>query len=369
MLLGLGLIFLVLAGYFIWDWLVYGRYEQSTDDAYVSGNLVQVMPQLSGNVQAVYTDETQRVVAGQPLVVLDGADATLALDKTEAALGQTVRSVQQMYQAVAVAQMQVNERRAELDRARSDLVRRTGLVDVRAVAREDVQHAQIAVATAQAALDTSVHQLDAARAAVVGTTLTRHPAVLKAEADVRQAWLAVQRLTIKAPVSGFVAKRTVQVGERVTPESSLLVIVPPSQLWVDANFKENQLDRVRIGQPVSMVTDLYGENVVFHGKVLGLSAGTGNVFSLLPPQNATGNWIKVVQRLPVRVGLDQAELTKHPLRLGLSVTATIAVRDQRGKVLASIRPVAPEYQTQSLIENDQKVKQVIDRIVADNSHP
>lgn len=362
------LIVLLLVAYFTVNWWVVGRFEQTTDDAYVSGNLVQVMPQLSGNVQAVYTDDTQWVSADQPVVVINGADALLALDKAKTELAQAVRAVQQMMQTTQVAQMQVNQRRDELERARDDLSRRSELIDSRAVAREEVQHARITVSSAQAALNASLHQLAAAQAAVAGTTLTNHPDVLHAETNLRQTWLNVQRSTIKAPVSGYVAKRYVQVGEHVTPTSSLLTIAPPTQMWVDANFKENQLQQIRIGQSVTFYTDMYGKDVVFHGKVLGVSAGTGNVFSLLPPQNATGNWIKVVQRLPVRITLNTSELSKHPLRLGMSAMVTVDVHHQQGPMLATAQPVEAQYQTQVFIENDQPAKQMIDQIIKNNTH-
>ncbi len=369
MLLLLGLVFVLAAAWALWHWLEYGRYEQDTDDAYVAGNLVEVMPQLSGNVQAVYADETQRVDVGQPLVQLDGADAALALDKAEATLAQTVRNVRQMMQDARAAEALVQQRQAECDKARSDLQRRASVLDVRAVAREDVQHARDALTAATAALVAAKYQRDASQAAVAGTVLERHPAVLRAEAQVREAWLAQQRLTIRAPVSGYVASRPVQVGERVAPSTVLMVVVPLHQVWLNANFKENQLKRVRIGQPVHIVTDLYGSDVVFHGTVAGLSAGTGTVFSLLPAQNATGNWIKVVQRLPVRIEINQTELGRYPLRIGLSATASIDVHDASGRMLATGQPVAPLYQTPVLAEDLSGADRLIARIVKLNGHP
>ncbi len=360
-------VFLVLGILYGMHWLTVGRYQESTDDAYVSGNLVQLMAQTTGNVQAVYADETQWVAAGTPLVLLDGADAQLALDKAKAELAQSVRTVSQLYHTAAAADMLVMQRRVELDRARSDLVRRNSLVDARAVAREDVVHAQAEMASAQVALDAAQQQRDAARAAVANTTLEHHPAVVKAEVALRQAWLAVQRLTIRAPVSGYVAKREVQVGERVTPETPLMVIVPPDQIWLDANFKENQLARIRTGQTVTFTTDLYGSKQIFHGRVAGLGAGTGSVFSLLPAQNATGNWIKVVQRLPVRIALDGAELARHPLHLGLSATAVVDVKNSGGQAPGDAPIAAPAYQTRQLEQNTAPVEQMIAHIVQQNS--
>lgn len=365
MLALLGLVVLAVGVFYAIHWFTTGRYQISTDDADVSGNLVQLMSQTTGNVQAVYADETQWVNAGAPLVMLDGADARLTLDKAEANLAQVVRNVAQQYRTADAASSLVTAKQVALNRARSDLSRRNELVDARAIAREEVEHAKMAVANAQADLLTAQRQRDAAQAMVSHTTLTRHPAVIHAEVTLKQAWLGVQRLIIRAPVSGFVAKRVVQVGERVTPETPLMVIVPPTQIWLDANFKENQLDHVRIGQPVSFTTDLYGKDVTFHGTVAGLSAGTGNVFSLLPAQNATGNWIKVVQRLPVRVNLNQSEITRHPLRLGLSATAVVDVHDQHGKTLTT--PPVTAYQTLEYQQNDVPVEQLITYIVRQNS--
>lgn len=360
----------ILAGIWAgWHWLVVGRYYQSTNDAYVSGNLVNVMSQVAGNVKAVYADETQHVLTGQTLVVLDDADARLALARAESALAQTVRTVAGQYQAAAAAQALVVQRQVELERARSDLSRRSGLHDARAISGEDLEHARLTVAAAQAALLAAQRNHDAARAVVLATPVAHHPAVLQAEAQVRQAWLDLQRTRIYAPVSGRVAKRSVQVGEHVTSSSPLLAVVPERQVWVDANFKEDRLAKVRIGQPVSMVTDLYGSDVVFHGHVAGLSAGTGNVFSLLPAQNATGNWIKVVQRLPVRIALDAKELDKHPLQLGLSVTATVDVHDQSSGPPVLANSGQPLYVTPVLVVDMQPVERDIQQILVRNLHP
>ena len=363
------LVFLLAGLWAGWHWLTVGRYYQSTDDAYVAGNLVNVMPQVSGNVKAVYVDETQQVVTGQPLVVLDDADARLAFSRAESTLAETVRSVAAQYQTADAATALVDQRKVELERARSDLNRRAGLHDARAVSGEDLEHARLSVVAAQAALLAAQRNRDAARAAVLATPVTQHPAVLHAEAQLRQAWLDLQRTTIAAPVSGQVAKRTVQVGEHVTPGSLLLAVVPEQQIWVDANFKENRLAQVRVGQPVDLVTDLYGSDVVFHGHVAGLAAGTGNVFSLLPAQNATGNWIKVVQRLPVRIALDPGELKAHPLQLGLSVTATVDLHDQKSGQPVLATTGRPLYSTPVLSIDMRPVERDIQHILAQNLHP
>ena len=367
MLTLVALLFVAAAVAYAIYWFGSGQFEQSTDDAYVSGNLVQIMPQLSSNVIAVYADDTQWVKMGQPLVLLDGADADLALVKAEADLGQTVRKVKQLYAVAGELDADIELRQAELEKARSDLVRRNSLIGEHAVSREDVQHAESSLAQAQSALDAARQQRNAARVMVANTTLQQHPDVLKAEAVLRQAYLAVQRLSIAAPVSGYVAKRSVQIGQRVNQDTPLMVIVPLNQIWVDANFKENQLGKIRIGQPVTLTTDIYGKGVVFHGKVAGLGAGTGSVFSLLPAQNATGNWIKIVQRLPVRVSLDAGEVAKHPLRVGFSMDVDVDTHDQRGLSLSTQEQTAPIYTTAIFADKDVAVDQLIAKILQKNS--
>ncbi|MHB1677240.1 MAG: HlyD family secretion protein [Sulfuriferula sp.] len=353
-------------GYAIY-WFSYAQFEQSTDDAYVSGNLVELMPQMNSNVIAVYADDTQWVKMGQPLVSLDGAQAKLALAKAEAELGQTVRNVKQLFDVVKELQSTIVQRQAELEKARSDLVRRKSLISEHAVSAEEVQHAQTNLAQAQSALETARYQLQAAQVMVANTTLQTQPSVLTAEAVLKEAYLAVQRLSIKAPVSGYIAKRSVQIGQRVSSSTPLMVIVPLNQIWVNANFKENELGKIRIGQSVSVTSDLYGSDVVFHGKVAGLGAGTGSVFSLLPAQNATGNWIKVVQRLPVRITLDPRDIAKHPLRIGLSLVATVDTHEQRGQAVSTAQPIEPIYTTAIFTDKTQAVDRLIANILQKNS--
>lgn len=360
------LVFVLLGVSYAIYWFDYAQFEQSTDDAYVAGNMVQLMPQMNSNVVALYADDTQLVNMGQPLVLLDGAQAKISLAKAEAQLGQTVRHVKQLYDVVKELRSTIVQRQADLDNARSDLDRRKSLIGEHAVSAEEVQHAQTTLAQAQAALNTAKYQLQAAESMVANTTLTTHPSVLTAEAVLKDAYLAVQRLMIRAPVSGFIAKRSVQIGQRVSSSTPLMVIVPLNQIWVDANFKENQLGSIRIGQPVTVTSDLYGSDVKFHGKVAGLDAGTGSVFSLLPAQNATGNWIKIVQRLSVRILLDPSEIAKYPLRLGLSLTATVDTHERRGLAVASSQPVNPIYTTAIFTNNDQAVDTLIARILKQN---
>lgn len=356
----------LLAGlaYTVW-WALVARYHEHTDNAYVSGNLVQITPQTSGTVLSILADDTDYVTAGQPLVLLDPADARVALEQAEADLAQQVRLARNLFASRAAAAAQLALRQAELTRAEADLVRRQQAAGG-AVAQEELAHAQSAVFTARAAQTSAKEQLSASEAQTEGTTPAEHPAVQRAAAKVREAHLAMTRAMLPAPVSGYVAKRSVQVGQRIQPGAPLMAIVPLTGLWVEANFKESQLARMRIGQPVTLRADVYGSQVEYHGKVLGLGAGTGGVFSLLPAQNATGNWIKVVQRVPVRVSLDAAELAAHPLRVGLSMLAEVDLHDQSGPVLGTTPRQTPALQTTVFGGTDPQAEQRVARIIAAN---
>jgi membrane fusion protein (multidrug efflux system) len=341
------------------------RFHESTDDAYVNGNVVQITPQVTGTVIAVNADDTQTVKAGDPVVVLDPADARVALEQSEANLGQVVRQVRGLFADDNQYQAQVEVREADLSRAQDDLRRRMLVAQTGAVSQEEISHARDAVKSAQAALDAAKQQLASNRALTANTTIADHPNVEAAAAKVRDAYLASARNTLPAPVTGYVAKRSVQVGQRVSPGNPLMAIVPLNGVWVDANFKEVQLKHMRIGQPVELTADVYGSSVVFHGKVVGFSAGTGSAFSLLPAQNATGNWIKVVQRLPVRIALDPQELEKHPLRIGLSMDADVSIKDENGGQLGE----APNtiYQTNVFDKYGDQADAEIARIIAENA--
>jgi membrane fusion protein (multidrug efflux system) len=328
----------------LWWWLD-GRWHETTDDAYVRGNLVQLTPQISGIVVRINADDTALVRAGQPVVDLDPADTETALAQAKAALAQTVRRVAQLFANADALRANVALRQADLRRAHEDLARRTGLPDARAVSDEDLKHARADVDTATAALQAATQQLRASEALIAHTTVTTHPDISQAAAQLRAAYLAAHRTSLFAPVSGYVANRTVQVGQQVAPGTPLLAIVPLTDLWVDANFKETQLEHVRIGQQVTLSADVYGGHVVYHGHVVGLEPGTGSAFALLPPQNATGNWIKIVQRLPVRIGLDAQEVAAHPLRVGLSMSVAIDTHDRSGPVLADTPPAEPTSTT------------------------
>jgi len=343
--------------------LLIGRYRESTDDAYVVGNLVQVTPQAGGTVVAIRADDTDFVAAGQPLVEIDRADARVALDQAEAQLAKTVRDVRALYASTDALQASLDVRNSELARARDDLARRASLASTGAVSGEELEHARAAVTAASAAQASARQQWESNRAQTEGTDVASHPLVQQSAARVRESYLAYARCVVPAPVSGYVARRTVQVGERVQPGATLLVIVPLDAVWVEANLKESQLRNLRIGQPVRLEADEYGGSVEYHGRVEGLAAGTGSVFSLLPAQNATGNWIKVVQRLPVRITLERDEVHAHPLRVGLSVRVVVDTKDRSGGQLAGAtagsRRFVSATQDSALIDADARIGAIL----------
>jgi membrane fusion protein, multidrug efflux system len=344
---------------------VHGSTYETTEDAYVGGNLVQVMPQVSGSVLTIYADESDLVHAGQTLVKLDEADRDIALEQAEADLAQAVRDVRVMFASRDQLNAELAVRQSELTRANSDVERREGLSARGLVPREELDHARDTLATAEATLQAAREALAAMQARIDGTTIQNHPTVARAAARLKDAWLAVQRTTIRAPISGYVAKRSVQVGQRAEPGAPMMAIVPLDDLWVDANFKEVQLNRMRIGQTARVTADLYGQKVEYTGKVSGLGIGTGAAFALLPAQNASGNWIKVVQRVPVRVRLDPAQLAEHPLRIGLSMRVAVDLRAD-GPQLAQVPRSTPAYETAVYDTDTSAVDKIIREIVATN---
>jgi membrane fusion protein (multidrug efflux system) len=354
-------------------WATVLRYFQSTDDAYVNGNVVQITPQISGTVVSIAADDTQFVKAGQPLVRLDQADAKVALDQAEAQLARTVREVRNLFATTAQLQAAVEVRNTDLIQAQSDLARRAQLGKSGAVSGEELQHARDAVKAAQSALLAAQQQLAANRARIDHTTLEDHPDVRNAAAAVRNAYLNYARTVLPAPVSGFVARRNVQLGQRVGPGAPLMAVVPLDQVWVDANFKEPQLADMRVGQPVTLTADLYGNGVRYHGKVAGFGAGTGSAFSLLPAQNATGNWIKIVQRVPVRIALDPRELANNPLQIGLTMKADVNVRNDNGVRLPHLANNNVAYSTEVFHSTDESADARVRAIIAANdsgsAHP
>ena len=348
-------------------WAQVLRFHQTTDDAYVNGNVVQITPQISGTVVAIGADDTQFVKAGQPLVRLDESDAKVALDQAEAQLARTVRDVRNLFATTSQLDATVQVRATELAAARSDLEHREHLGGSGAVSGEELRHSMDAVKAAQSNLLAAQQQLMANKARVDNTTLEDHPQVRDAAAAVRNAYLTLSRTELPAPVAGFVARRNVQLGQRVGPGATLMAVVPLDQVWVDANFKEPQLARMRVGQPVTLTADLYGRQVIYHGKVVGFGAGTGAAFSLLPAQNATGNWIKIVQRVPVRVALDPHELAAHPLQIGLSMKADVEVRNGGGgERLPQLAGIAPSWSTEVFGSGEQVADARVQAIIAAN---
>jgi len=316
-------------------WFLVLRHFQETDDAYVAGNQVQVMAQVSGSVNKVWFDDTDLVKKGDVLVSLDKTDAEQAFEKAQTALATSVRQTHQLMINAKQYQASIALQQTALAQAEADLKRREPLGASNLIGREELQHSRDAVATAKAQLDVAVQQYNANQAMILNTSLEEQPAVKQAAAELRDAWLALQRTDIRSPMDGYVSRRSVQVGSQISTSTPLMAVVPATNLWIDANFKETQLSGVRIGQDATVVADIYGDDVVYHGKVVGLDMGTGSAFSLLPAQNATGNWIKVVQRLPVRIELNHDDIVKHPLRIGLSTLVKVDTTNKDGSALAT----------------------------------
>jgi len=372
----------VVAAALLWSvwYFVLSRHHATTDNAYVIGNVLQITPQVNGTVVSIEADETDFVKAGQALVKLDKADAKVALEQAQSQLAQTVREVRALFTNSSALDAQVKLREAdalraevELSRTQEDVNRRAPLVSTGAVSKEEFQHASAqldaaknSAQAAQAALNAAREQLKSGQTQTDGTSVKDHPNVAHAAAKMREAYLAYQRSDVLAPTDGHIAKRSVQVGQRVQAGMPMMTMVALNQLWVDANFKESQLQELRIGQPAELVADVYGKNVIFHGKVAGLGAGTGAAFSLLPAQNATGNWIKVVQRVPVRILLDPQELSAHPLRVGLSMDVNVDTADTSGKTLADVQRASPASATTIYDSLQAAADAEVQRIIAAN---
>ena len=348
-------------------WWFYVRGLETTDDAYSAGNLIPVSAQTAGTVTVIGADDTQRVKTGQELVRLDDADARLAVARAEAELAQTVRQTRALITGQTRLEAVVAERRALVAKAAGDLKRREAASADQSIAIEDLQHARDAYSQAQAALQTAEAELQAQRELVMNDAVAKHPQVARAAAQLREAALMLERTRIVAPIDGQIAKRSAQIGMRVQTGAPLMALVPLQTMWVDANFKESQLKDIRIGQPVTVHADVYGNDVSYRGQVAGLSAGTGSVFSLLPPQNATGNWIKVVQRVPVRIALDARDLAAHPLRLGLSMHVSVDTRSQDGPLVTDAPVGKPVLQTGVYDGQLERANRMVADIIAANS--
>ena len=361
--------FIVIGALWTVYWMLVLSKRERTDDAYVNGNKVVLSAQVPGTVVSVLTDDTQLVHAGEVLVKLDPTDAEIDLARAESALAQTVRQVRQQRATARQYDALIATRKIELARARTDLEKREPLIAADAIAPEEVRHAREAVELGKAALEQAEREASGARALIDGVDVKNNPAVLKAKTEFRDAWINSKRNAVLAPVTGYVADRSVQLGQHIQAGQALLTVIPLTQLWVDANFKEVQLRDLRIGQPAEVRSDLYGGAHEFHGRVIGLSAGTGAAFALLPAQNASGNWIKVVQRVPVRIELDSQDLAKAPLRVGLSATVTVDTARRDGPVLAGKSADKPVGDTQVYNQDLDQANAAAEAIVTRNLGP
>ena len=357
----------VLAGI---GWLAYyllvARWHEQTDDAYAQGNIVNITPQTAGTVVAISVEDGMRVQAGQVLVQLDPNDAEVAYQQAVANLANTVRQVRGLYSSVEAAQADIAARQVAVAQARADVARRSGLVGTGAVSAEELAHARTQLQAAEAALSASRGQLSRNRALVDATTVANQPQVQAAAAQLRQAYLAVQRSAIVSPIDGYVGERSVQLGQRVQPGAALMTVIPLHEVWIEANFKETQLHDMRLGQPVTLTADVYGDDVVYDGKLVSLGLGTGSAFSLLPAQNASGNWIKIVQRIPTRIALDPKQLAEHPLRLGMSMSVDVDVHDQSGAVLPAAVAGKPVLSTSAYDRQLHDADALIEKTIRDN---
>lgn len=349
-------------------WWFYFRIHDSTKDAYVHGNASDLTSQVSGIVRQINTDNTFFVTKDQVLIELDPTDFELVLKKDMADLGAQVRHVATLFDDVKAKQANIDRAQAELVKAQQDYDHRAAVVGIGGVSVEDYEHSVAQLRAAKAELSRSTSDYDAAYAKVQGTTIATHPLVVASSEKVKEAYVNLNRTKIVSPVDGIVDKRSVQIGQWVNPTDPLLAVIPIDQMWVEANFKEIHLKRIRIGQPVEMHADIYGDEVLYHGRVVGLGAGTGAAFSVLPPQNATGNWIKIVQRLPVRISFEPEQLRRYPLRIGLSMDVNVNTEDEKGRVIPQPQEkLGPLYSTNVYGEQEKGAQALVDQIIEENS--
>lgn len=347
-------------------WYTLQRNVERTEDAYVDGNVVQVTAQISGTVTAIGADNTDHVKAGSSLVTLNPVDQELQFERARTELAKATRMARTQYSQVRQLQAEVAQRQNDVQKAKTDLARRNRLAASGAVSREEISHTEDVLKNAQAALAAVEQSLIQRRAMVDGTDLRTHPEVLSAATNLRDAYIAQARTIIPSPVDGTVAKRNVQLGQRINPGVALMSVVPLDQLWVNANFKESQLEHLRIGQPAELIADIYGRNVVYHGSIVGLDAGTGSAFALLPAQNATGNWIKVTQRVPVRIALNPQDIARQPLRIGLSMRVSVNTQDRSGeRIRKDIKP-GFVYKTEVYNHELEDADAIVESVISDN---
>lgn len=349
-------------------WYFFIKGFEETEDAYVSGNQVMVSAQVAGNISKINVDNMDPVQAGDVLLELDDTNAKLSFEQAKSNLANAVRQVSQLNYTVKQLKSAVRANEITLAQAQGNLNRRVQLVKDGAIDKESFQHAKEAVELAKANLTTSQNQLGANQALLLDGPLSEQPQIQSAVSNLKQAWLNLERTKIRSPIKGYVARRNAQVGQAVSVGGALMAVVTTDQMWLDANFKETQLTHMRIGQPVEIHFDLYGKDKTFNGKVVGIEMGTGSAFSLLPTQNATGNWIKVVQRVPVRIQLDPQQLAENPLRIGLSATVKVDVSDSQGETLRDQSPTTTLYSTNVLQYDESAVNNLIESIIRDNSY-
>lgn len=358
--------FLILGIAFLLYWWIWGQFKETTNDTYVNGNMVEITPQVAGIITKIYTDNTQLVEQGNPLLLLDTHDYEIALEKAKAHLADRVREVAQLFLKVEQLEAAIQVRQAELTRTFLDYEHRSALVDDGSVSLEDYEHSRTAFMGAYAALMEIEKQHEQSIVEINATTVSTHPKVEEAKAELKKAYLLLHRCTVLAPTRGIITQRKAQVGQWVTANEPLMALIPLDQIWVDANFREVSLQHFRIGQPVEMFSDMYGSSIKFHGKLVGLNPATGSILSILPPQNATGNWIKIVQRVPVKISLDPEEILQHPLVMGLSITATVDTHDRKGAQLPTTTPLEVLYSTPAYDKELEGVDALIEHIVTTN---
>ena len=349
-------------------WYFFIKGFEETEDAYVSGNQVMVSAQVAGNISKINVDNMDPVQAGDVLLELDDTNAKLSFEQAKSNLANAVRQISQLNYTVKQLKSAVRANEITLAQVQGNLNRRVQLVKDGAIDKESFQHAKEAVELAKANLTTSQNQLGANQALLLDGPLSEQPQIQSAVSNLKQAWLNLERTKIRSPIKGYVARRNAQVGQAVSVGGALMAVVTTDQMWLDANFKETQLTHMRIGQPVEIHFDLYGKDKTFNGKVVGIEMGTGSAFSLLPTQNATGNWIKVVQRVPVRIQLDPQQLAENPLRIGLSATVKVNVSDSKGETLRDQAPATTLYSTNVLQYDESAVNNLIESIIRDNSY-
>lgn len=365
-LLLMTLIFGIIAISFLFYWWKWGRFDEYTDDAYVTGNLVYVTPQVSGIVTSIYADNTWFVEKEQVLIQLDPTDFVIALDQSKADLAQTVRQVAKLFAQTRQSKAQIRVAKSTFIKTAEDYERREALIASGSVSQEDLTHSIAAMTSAYFRLIAAEQNYLSLLAQVENTTIETHPLVKQAIQKLKTTWIDLKRTTIKAPTNGIIAQRKAQVGERVNPSEPLLAVVPVNEIWIEANYKEDQIGHMQIGQRATIRTDIYGRSIVYDGEIVGIGGGTGSVFSLLPPQNATGNWIKIVQRVPVRISLPIEKILDHPLRLGLSAEVHVDIHPLENPAPAQTALTTALYTTAIFADEENGVEDIINTILQEN---